>query len=548
MPGADILLAWVDDETNEVVIQDRYAEAKAMPSLDDCPNWLSDGGFQNATHTVVGASRLRVSGDQSDRNIVSGPMKVIWAHNQDGSDTFAYHGSMRHATSVEFFKNTTIDADEAIDPTWKHVDILQQNFTVPQKETVYACTSFNLTQDKDMHIVRIEPILDPLTSGMVHHFLLHYCEVPGVWNNYVSTSSCVSPLAPFNTNCTAPIFGWGVGGNALSLPPEAGYRIGPSGDVMRYFILEVHYNSPVPSLPTFRTDNSGVRVYYTDKLRQHDAAMMVLGDPFVTTRSIPKQTMTHLEISCSSECTSAWSHPLNVFADFLHMHSLGSRMWSTIHRKATGLMEPFHRIDYYDYNFQELGALRPTVTLNPGDRIQTHCVYDSSNRTGVTKFGESSDEEMCMEFIAYYPLVKDPISGTAWGVCGYADGEQLLAGAGSQYAAFQKNLTACGSLQQTSLFSRIVGIDYSTNADPTGGENTLFGEANPNGECPDPLTGRMVVAPVSRPAETPSSVDNTLIIWASVIGGLVVLIIIAGVIFNISQKTALKPKRIDAPA
>lgn len=548
MPGADILLGWVDDETNTVVIQDRYAEAKAMPSIDDCPNWLSDGGYQNETHTVIGASRLRVSGDQSDRDITSGPMKVVWAHNEDGSDTFAYHGSMRHATSVEFFKNVTVDQEEAIDPSWHFVDILQQNFTVPHKETVYACTSFNLTQDEDMHIVRIEPILDPNTSSMVHHFLLHSCEVPGVWTNYTSTSSCVSPLAPFNTNCTAPIFGWGVGGNALVLPSQAGYRIGPSANVMRYFILEVHYNSPVPSLPTFRTDNSGVRVYYTKTIRQYDAGMMVLGDPFVTSKSIPAQTKTHLEISCSGGCTSAWSHPINVFADFLHMHSLGSRMWSTIHRGGNGKMEPLRRIDYYDYNFQELGALRPTVTLNPGDRIQTHCVFDSANRTATTKFGQASDQEMCMEFIAYYPMLKDPLSGTAWGVCGYADGANLLAGSPllDFYPDFNNNLTACGALSIDSLLTRILEVNYSTNADPAGGEDTSFGEANPGGACPDPLTGKMVYMPA--PTSTRSSVDTTLVVWAAAIGGAVVLVIIAGIIFNISQKDALKPKRIDAPA
>ena len=133
MPGADMLVGWVDDESGEVVVQDRWAHGKATPSLDDCPSWLSDGGFQNDTHTVVAASRRRDTGDPSDRKIVNGPMKVIWAHNEDGTDGFGYHGSMRHATSIEFF------SDPVLDEFYKKRFMLARVLTLPNPTTSTSC-------------------------------------------------------------------------------------------------------------------------------------------------------------------------------------------------------------------------------------------------------------------------------------------------------------------------------------------------------------------------------------------------------------------------
>lgn len=533
------MVGWVDDNTKEVVIQDRWAHAKSTPTLDACQSWLSDGGFQNETHTAVSATRLRKTGDNSDRDIIEGPMKMVWAHSEYGMDTFEYHGAMRHAVSVEFFKDADSDLF-FIDPTWKSMDVVMDSYTVPNEVTVYACLSFNLTQEQDKHIVRIDPIVYAPTAPMVHHFLLHQCETPGWYDDYTTgPRECISPLAPLS-NCSAPIFGWGVGGGPVPLPKEAGYRLGTHSNPnhgMRYFILEVHYNSPDPSFPVNRTDRSGVRIYYTENLRPNDAGMMVLGDPFVTSRPILPQRMTHLEISCGSGCTSAMGHSFNVFASFQHMHSLGHRMWSTVHRGSTGESVPLHRIEFYDYNFQELGLISPQVVINPGDRIQTHCLFSSYSTFSNTKFGSASTDEMCMEFIAYWPLVTDSISKLPWGICGYADTSSF----GNIPLPVSGNLTACGALNVDGLLSRI-SIPYATNSDPPGGEYSSFGVSNANGVCPNPLTGRVVLQPQT--SKKSDSYDVTLIIWASVVGGAFLLIVLAGFIYHVTQKNALRPDKI----
>ena len=55
-----------------------------------------------------------------------------------------------------------------------------------------------------------------------------------------------------------------------------------------YFVIETHYDNH--DLIPFNYDNSGIRIYYTPILRQHDAAMITLGDPFATLNPIPPQS------------------------------------------------------------------------------------------------------------------------------------------------------------------------------------------------------------------------------------------------------------------
>ena len=50
--------------------------------------------------------------------------------------------------------------------------------------------------------------------------------------------------------------------------------------------------------------------------------------------------------------------------------------------------------------------------VDPGDTLETHCVYDSTERAGVTPGGVASDEEMCLNFMMYYPKVSGEKCGS----------------------------------------------------------------------------------------------------------------------------------------
>jgi hypothetical protein len=198
------------------------------------------------------------------------------------------------------------------------------------------------------------------------------------------------------------LYAWGVGGNSLILPPEAGYLIGAKNDssVIQYLLLEIHYNHP--SASSGRVDSSGVIFHFTEHLRPNHAGSLVLGNIGNDEAPIPANTANYrVQADCPSTCTNLWPHPITVFGDFLHMHQLGSMIWSTQHRDNQTVSGDINRIEYWDFQFQDYTPINRVI--EPGDRLNLNCIYDTTLKSNETRFGINSDDEMCLEFMAYYP-------------------------------------------------------------------------------------------------------------------------------------------------
>uniref|UniRef100_A0A6U3CPA2 Cytochrome b561 domain-containing protein n=1 Tax=Entomoneis paludosa TaxID=265537 RepID=A0A6U3CPA2_9STRA len=58
----------------------------------------------------------------------------------------------------------------------------------------------------------------------------------------------------------------------------------------------------------------------------------------------------------------------------------------------------------YDFDLQETRNLAEYQTIYPTDKLVTHCVYDSTERSTVTKGGDATEDEMCIGFFLYYPV------------------------------------------------------------------------------------------------------------------------------------------------
>lgn len=62
--------------------------------------------------------------------------------------------------------------------------------------------------------------------------------------------------------------------------------------------------SPLPLLPPGRRDSSGIRLYYTAKLRRYDAGIMELGLVYTPVMAIPPQESAYtLTGYCTDKCT-----------------------------------------------------------------------------------------------------------------------------------------------------------------------------------------------------------------------------------------------------
>jgi hypothetical protein len=107
-------------------------------------------------------------------------------------------------------------------------------------------------------------------------------------------------------------------------------------------------------------------------------------------------------MTCPSECTQHFDHDIKVFGDYFHMHEIGRSGWSWIHREGQEPI-PLSRVEYYAFANQH--GTPVDVTLKRGDRINTHCVWDSSRRSEPTRISIASTDEMCIEFLTYYPAL-----------------------------------------------------------------------------------------------------------------------------------------------
>jgi len=220
------------------------------------------------------------------------------------------------------------------------------------------------------------------------------------------------------------LWGWAPGVNKLTLPPVTGFRAGNDAGSIKMLYLQVHYNNPnlVPNL----FDQSSIILRYTPQLRQYDAGVLVLGDWGLTLPSIGAGLPSvPFETTCSPACTSLLPHAVNVFGDVLHEHQIGSQAYTTQWRNGS-YFGTMNRIDFWSFDLQQTTSHNNNMTIQPGDRINLHCIYNAQTRATKTIFGPSSEDEMCLDFVYYYPKVlnfnycgyiRDTQSDTSYSLC-----------------------------------------------------------------------------------------------------------------------------------
>ena len=85
---------------------------------------------------------------------------------------------------------------------------------------------------------------------------------------------------------------------------------------------------------------------------------------------------------------------------------------STRHFRNGIEIEPISVNNFYDFNFQNARFLPSTSnTILPGDSMITRCVWDTSKDKTVVSGGLSSENEMCFDFLEYYPRVNLNLCG-----------------------------------------------------------------------------------------------------------------------------------------
>jgi hypothetical protein len=285
----------------------------------------------------------------------------------------------------------TDDSTTGVDEDIEVVPLRVEAFNVPTLETYYGCFEFSFQLDQLGHVVGFVPHIDDVAH--VHHFVLSRIDGPSGQSDGYSCFDLEGEM----------VWTWAPGGGQWDLPPEAGFLIGdgPGGEVT--FRLQIHYNNPLGDAGV--TDSSGLDLLVSKTLRPNNAGTMVFGD--IEGIEIPPGVPDHLHVStCSGNATSQLlDEPMHVFGTAMHAHELGAVLWGEVHDGAG--MREINRDEPYLFDSQHMK--RVDEIINPGDEVQTHCIYDSTNRTEVTIGGPGTGNEMCWNVVNYWPRVSQPV-------------------------------------------------------------------------------------------------------------------------------------------
>eukprot|EP01089_Gocevia_fonbrunei_P014176 TRINITY_DN381_c0_g1_i6.p1 TRINITY_DN381_c0_g1~~TRINITY_DN381_c0_g1_i6.p1 ORF type:complete len:220 (+),score=41.65 TRINITY_DN381_c0_g1_i6:82-741(+) len=151
MPGADIVTGYVDNN-GTIVIKDRHATIFGLPAEDTCQDWSVVGGNKTNGKTFLELSRRLVTHDRSDRPIVEGLTRILFAYGTNDDTEVAYHTTRRGLGTIEFIPSSTPKPPVPVSALT--YDFVFDKIHIPAKATTYLCKSFvfpNISTSKSTH-------------------------------------------------------------------------------------------------------------------------------------------------------------------------------------------------------------------------------------------------------------------------------------------------------------------------------------------------------------------------------------------------------------
>lgn len=253
----------------------------------------------------------------------------------------------------------------------------------------YVCFGVEAPSDIARHITAIAPQIDNET--IIHHILL--LQAPE------AVTAQGEPCDFVNLDWKL-IYAWGPGTPPMVLPEEAGFPIGPSEP--GHFVLQMHYSN-IQGL-SGQKDQTAMGLCTTDQLRPNDADVMAFGGTDIQIG--PNGTTT---LACDMPIPALVDpyFPVTIFQAWPHMHQLGRAMDSYI-TKAGGEVINMANVPNYEFEYQVTYPV-PQVQLDTGDTFTTKCTWENTTGQQVS-FGEETQDEMCFNFVSYYPRV----NATQW--------------------------------------------------------------------------------------------------------------------------------------
>ena len=271
------------------------------------------------------------------------------------------------------------------------LDLAFPRTTLTAARTQYLCAGFQFS-DPDTptaYVTRID--VKNAKPGVVHHIVAFRMLTS-------ATKSC-----PFRCDdmpdATGVLFAWAVGADNLTLPEGMAIAVGGRSQTANIYV-QTHYDN-------WREqggEDPGSGLVFHGSHKKPDYLVTTFSVGFATNSPAvaipPQQANFSLRTSCKPKLVGN----VTALAFGHHAHKLGVHIKAWQYR-GDELVGELGTVDPYDFNLQKFiffpDAHRPV--LQPGDRIEIECRYNSMHKTGTVFGGLSSEEEMCMTFLMAWP-------------------------------------------------------------------------------------------------------------------------------------------------
>ncbi|KAG8447492.1 hypothetical protein GDO86_014841 [Hymenochirus boettgeri] len=401
--GADLAVLWSD--AHHSYFADAWSDQQGRLHLDSQQDYELLKARQSPEGLYLLFKRPFITCDPRDYTIEDGTVHVIYALLEkpysvlSAIDVFTIQN--RGLQRVQLLKPDIPIAQLPRDVI--NLDVRAPDVLIPAQETTYWCYITELPKDfPKHHIVMYEPVITKGHEAIVHHIEVFQCDV-GYQTIPRYSGPCDSKMKPQRLNsCRHVLAAWAMGAKPFYYPEDAGLAFG-GPDSSRFLRLEVHYHNPL-QLKGLR-DSSGIRLHYTPSLRKYDAGIMEVGLVYSPVMAIPPgQTDFSLTGYCTDKCTYTALPPngINIFASQLHTHLAGTVVSTVLAREGREI-EVVNIDNHYSTHFQEIRMLKKMVRVLPGDVLITSCKFNTQDRSKVTVGGFSITDEMCVNYMHYYP-------------------------------------------------------------------------------------------------------------------------------------------------
>nr|XP_027199073.1 dopamine beta-hydroxylase-like [Dermatophagoides pteronyssinus] len=415
--NADLCLIWTD-KRRRLHLEDAKTDNDSMVIIKNHHDHQSnDCQFIKSKHDrqqkmlYVAFRRYFDTCDPDDYQIDNGTTHMVYVTGRgplsrsEGLHLIDYQHGFQRAQLLKPPPLNSKSKTKISDEQLQTLDFLVDNVTIPNVETTYWCTLIKLpeTFKQRIHIVQYEAIINEQNKDIVHHMELFHCEVDAKkklppWNGLCHDSNMPELLE----QCKRVTAAWAYGAGPMIYPENVGLPVGGENYSL-YAMIEVHYNNP--EMKAGSVDNSGIRIHYTKRLRPIESGILEIGLEYIDKNSIPPNTLMESRGYCVSECTRVGLPPngITIFASQLHTHLTGVGTW-TEHVRGGIQLPDLNRDNHYSPHFQEIRKLpNGGVHVYPGDALINVCRYDTRKRTRMTFGGYGISDEMCVNYLHYYP-------------------------------------------------------------------------------------------------------------------------------------------------